>query len=340
MANAYLSDLLAQSSALQATLDSLGKSAPLTIIRNQLVSGKYQHLVLTGMGSSFHGLYPLQLRLLSSLMNVVHIETSELIHFASELVNPTSLVVAVSQSGESAEVVQLLELTRNRVTLIGVTNTPRSALAENASQVILTCAGEEASVSCKTYISALAALAWLGDELLGERTYFPALAGVPDKVAEYWSAWQDAVEILKKKIADADHIFLLGRGNSLAAAYTGGLVIKEAARVAAEGMSSAAFRHGPLELVSPHTFAMIYLGAGRTTALNARLAQDICSIGGMAETVGVGSGKPPFQLPVCSPTALPILEILPAQLLSLALADLHSSQAGHFLHISKVTVTE
>jgi glucosamine--fructose-6-phosphate aminotransferase (isomerizing) len=340
MTPSYLTDLLDQPSALQATLDHLNRQSPLTGLHQQLTSGKYHHVILTGMGSSYHGLYPLQLRLFALQTGIIRLETAELIHYARQLIDPANLIVAVSQSGQSAEVVRLLELIYNRVDLIGVTNTTGSALAEKASFPILTQAGDEATVSCKTYISALAALTWLGDQLMGENTHFPQLAGVPQKVAEYWSGWEDFVEMLSKRLAGMQNLFLLGRGDSLAAACTGALIIKEAARFGAEGMNSAAFRHGPLELISPHSFALVYRGDDATSSLNAKMVHDICAAGGQAELVGLEGGSPPFQLPSCPYPALPILEILPAQIISLALAQLRGIEAGRFVHANKVTMIE
>jgi glucosamine--fructose-6-phosphate aminotransferase (isomerizing) len=340
MTSSYLNDLLDQPSALQATLDSLSRTPPLTSFFERLTSGKYRRVILTGMGSSYHGLYPLQLRLFALPMGVIRLETAELIHYAGELIEPANLIVAVSQSGQSAEVVQLLELTHQQVDLIGVTNTPGSALAEKASLALLTCAGEETTVSCKTYISALAALAWLGDQLMGEHTHFSALADVPNKVAAYWSDWQGSVELLRQRLTAVQNLYLLGRGNSLAAACAGALIIKEAARFGAEGMNSAAFRHGPLELISPHTMALVYLGAGATATMNVKMAQDILAAGGLAEQVGMGGGSPPFHLPLCPLPALPILEILLAQMVSLALAEILGNEAGQFIHANKVTTTE
>jgi glucosamine--fructose-6-phosphate aminotransferase (isomerizing) len=340
MTASYLNDLLDQPSALQATLDGLNKNPPLSTMLNLLKSGKFQRVILTGMGSSFHGLYPLQLRLFALPIGVIRLETAELIHYAQRLIDPANLVVAVSQSGQSVEVVRLLELTKGRVTTIGVTNTAGSALAEGASLAVLTHAGEEATVSCKTYISALAALTWLGDQLLGEKTHFPALRGVPQKVADYWSGWQDSVEILSQKLRGVENLFLLGRGSSLSAACAGALIIKESARFGAEGMNCAAFRHGPLEVISPHTFALVYRGDDNSAAMNERMVQDILKMNGQAELVGMGEGSPPFHLPVSKNPALPILEILAAQMISLALAKIGGFEAGRFVHASKVTTTE
>lgn len=340
MTTSYLEDILDQPRALQATLESLNRQQPITDIVNKLTSGKYQRIILTGMGSSFAGLYPLQLRLSTLPVGVIRLETSELIHYAQALINPASLIVAVSQSGQSVEIVRLLELIQDRATVIGITNTAGSELAEQSSQPILTMAGEETSVSCKTYISALAALTWLGDQLIGEPLHFPTLEGLPYKVAEYLSGWQDCVGLLANRLAGIKQLFLLGRGFSMAAVCTGALIIKEAARFAAEGMNSAAFRHGPLEIISPQTFVMVYQGEAATSTLNTKLAQDIRSAGGLVELVSMGSGLSPFYLPECPYPALLILEILAAQMVSLALAKIQGFEAGRFIHIKKVTTTE
>jgi len=340
MATSYLIDLLDQPTALQSTLDSLSNLPPLTTVFNMLKSGKYRRVILTGMGSSYHGLYPLQLRLFDLPVGVIRLETAELIHDAHALIDPANLIVAVSQSGQSAEVVELLELTHLKINVIGVTNTPGSALAEKSSLAILTCAGEEATVSCKTYIAALAALTWLGDQLMGDGTHFQSLLSLPEKIAGYWSGWQDSVEILNQRLAGVQNLFLLGRGNSVAAACAGALIIKEAARFGAEGMHSAAFRHGPLELISPHTFALVYQGSGAVSSLNAKIVQDILDAGGQSELIQMGADSPPFYLPFCPPPALHLLEILPAQMISLALARNSGFEAGRFVHASKVTSTE
>ncbi len=83
--------------------------------------------------------------------------------------SPTgTLLVLVSQSGRSAEILRLLEAVRGQgVVTLGLTNTAESPLAREATAVVLTHAGEEATVSCKTYLATQMALAWLGEVLAG-----------------------------------------------------------------------------------------------------------------------------------------------------------------------------
>ena len=120
------------------------------------------------MGSSHHGLVPLHLRLVEAGLAPVTVESSELLHYQQALLAEGTLLVLVSQSGRSAEILRLLETVRGRgVATLAVTNTADSPLAREATATVLTHAGEEATVSCKTYLAAQMALAWLGEVLAG-----------------------------------------------------------------------------------------------------------------------------------------------------------------------------
>jgi glucosamine--fructose-6-phosphate aminotransferase (isomerizing) len=118
------------------------------------------------------------------------------------------------------------------------------------------------------------------------------------------------------------------------------LIIKEAAHFPAEGMSCAAFRHGPLDMVSPQTFTLVYEGRDPSSALNRNLVADIQKAGGVAALVETSPARDVFHLPPIPPSGLPILEILPAQMLSVALARLHDHIPGQFTWGSKVTRIE
>ena len=72
-------------------------------------SGRWQRVILTGMGSSYHALHPLLLGLLGHGIPAQMVETSELIHHAAGLIAPEALIVAVSQSGASVEILELMK---------------------------------------------------------------------------------------------------------------------------------------------------------------------------------------------------------------------------------------
>jgi glucosamine--fructose-6-phosphate aminotransferase (isomerizing) len=342
LTSSYLQDILDQPAALEATLQGFRQAPALGPFANELASRQYRQIILTGMGSSYYALHPLYLRLLNLGLCAQMIETSELVHHASALIESQNLIIAVSQSGQSAEILQLLARTGSEVSLIAVTNTPGSPLAQQSNATLITHAGTEYSVSCKTYLATLAALSWLGDGLLGEQRdeQYTKLASAAKLVAVYLERWQDHVADLVERLRPIRHLFLLGRGSSLAAVGTGGLIIKEAARFHSEGMSSAAFRHGPIEMLSPQIFALVYLGIPQTSMQNAQLVLDIRTAGGAAEAVRQGGSASPFELPSCDPVVLPLLEILPAQMCSLALAELQGIQPGQFRLAKKITTVE
>jgi glucosamine--fructose-6-phosphate aminotransferase (isomerizing) len=334
----YLRDLLAQPQAVADTLAGLRSLSPLPARALEC-----ERVVLTGMGSSLHAQTPLLLRLVRAGRTALLVETAELIHAQSALLDARTLVVAVSQSGCSAETVQLLDLIGardSRPFLIGVTNTPDSPLNRLSDAVVSLCAGPEFSVSCKTYLSTLVALEWLGGAICGDDLtgIIAELDQAAPAVEGYLAKWRPHVEQLADQCARLRHLFLLGRGASLAAVGTGALILKESTRFHAEGMSSPAFRHGPLEMVSPGLFAVVFSGDSSTAVLNDMLAHDIRAAGGRAEMVGADSNVSAFLLPATATRLLPILEMLPVQMLSLALAVLAGREPGRFKRATKVTV--
>jgi glucosamine--fructose-6-phosphate aminotransferase (isomerizing) len=338
----YLNDILNQPTAIRDTLAGLKDLSAVRPFRERLASGDLRRVMLTGMGSSYHALHPLHLTLIARGLTAQMIETSELIHHASALLEPRTLVVAVSQSGRSAEIVRLLDQARGRTSVVAVTNTVDSPLATWADAVVLTRAGSESTVSCKTYVAALAALALVGDSLSGQdvaRT-LAELEAAPEAAARYLADWEAHVAALRQRMAQVKHLIIAGRGASLAAVGTAGLIIKEAAHFPAEGMSAGAFRHGPLEMVSPELFVLVYAGNERTVDLNARLVADVRAVGGQAALVRQASEPEVFALPPAPELVRPLLEILPAQMISLALAQLRGHAAGRFEHGTKVMTTE
>jgi len=338
----YLQDLLHQPQALQDTLAVLETSKPLQTIAARLNQGKFQRVVLTGMGSSFHALHPLNLELISHGFTALMVETSELVHYKNRFFDPKTLIVAVSQSGRSAEMVRLVQTNHKSCTVVAVTNTPDSPLAKHASAAVFTQAGTEFSVSCKTYVSALMALQWLGDLLCERdlRRIRRELKQAAPAVAAYLANWKDCVDTLAQLLKSTRHLFLVGRGASLATVGTGALIVKESDHFHAEGMSSAAFRHGPFEMLGSEIFVLVFAGDAKTRDLNQRLLCDIQQQEGRAELVGKDASLPCCRIAEHGPSLRQILEILPVEMITLALALQAGREPGRFELASKVTTTE
>jgi|SRR5208283_168980 len=339
---AYFRDILDQPRALMETWKGLEAQPVLEDLAAQLRHGSFSRVVLTGMGSSYHALHPLNLELVDQGFSPIMMETSELIHYGQRFFDPSTLLVVVSQSGRSAEAVRLLELNQMRASMVAVTNTADSPLAELADAVVSTRAGEESTVSCKTYVCALLALRWLADLLClrsAERTLMEFTAA-SSAVKAYLAGTASHVRTLAKELEGVRSLFTVGRGSSLAAAGTGALIIKESDRFHAEGMSSAAFRHGPLEMLNAGIFVLVFAGDSRTRALNERLCMEIRQQGAKAFLCTPDSEFEPARIPDLPGSVRPILEILPVQMITLALAALAGREAGRFEKAAKITSTE
>lgn len=339
---AYLRDILDQPQALHDTLTALDSPKSLRSIVSKLHRGGFRTVVLTGMGSSFHALHPSNIDLINHGLMAMMVETAELVHYKNRLFDPATLIIAVSQSGQSAEMVRLLEINHRKSAVIAVTNTPDSPLAKCADVAILTKAGREFSVSCKTYVTALVGLRWLMDVLCDrdlKRTR-QELEQARPSAQSYLSDWKQHVQRFAEVLQGTRHLFLVGRGSSLAAVGTGALIVKESDHFHAEGMSSAAFRHGPFEMLSDEIFVLVFVGDHPTRDLNKRLLEDIREQRGRTEFVGDDAAFPSCKLPVAPRSVHPILEILPVQMITLALAAQLGREPGRFELASKVTTRE
>lgn len=340
MSSSFREEVLAQPQAVQDTYDLLAASELPSAFPDGIRSGMWSRIVLTGMGSSYFALLPLHVRMVKQGLAAWLVETSELLDQYRSLLTPETLVIVASQSGASAEVLHLLDAYGAGVTILGITNTPGSPLHSKTKFAVLMQAGDETSVSCKTYLATLIAQTWLGDQLLAEPIEFPTLKHIASTVEGYLSHSTTHIDYLKEPLRDVRQLFFAGRGKSLAAAGTGGLITKEAVRVPAEGLSSASFRHGPFEMVQTATFVVVFAGVGEMIPLNHRLAHDIVAAQGRAALVEVGQKSGVFTLPEVPEAALSIMEILPVQMITLALGELLNIEPGQFRFAKKVTRIE
>jgi glucosamine--fructose-6-phosphate aminotransferase (isomerizing) len=339
----YVRDILDQPRALEETLHRLEVAPAAAEIARRVGRGDFRRVVLTGMGSSHLGLVPLHLRLVEAGLAPASVESSELLYYEEGLLGPETLLVLVSQSGRSAEIVRLLDVVRGRgVSTLAVTNTPTSPLAREATATVLTHAGEEATVSCKTYLAAQMALAFLGEVLAGgdPGAARDALAPTVAGTAAYLAAWRGHVEWLAARLAGVRAVYYAGRGPSIAAARSAGLITKESTHRPAEGMSSGAFRHGPMEMLGPAVCLLVFAGAARTRALNEALVADARAAGARAFLAADDAPDEALSLPAVPDLARPVVELLPVEMVTLALAALDGREAGRFERATKVTASE
>lgn len=348
MSEAYLGEIAEQPGILArlAAGFAAAYAAPLTKVAARLKAGDFDRVLITAMGGSLHGAYPAYLELSRRLtIPVLFWDASELTQQAPEVISARSLVIAISQSGESGELRRLTETAQRPALVISVTNGTENSLARWADIAIATHAGPERTASTKTYTAGVAAVHLALAHLFGE--------GVKAE-AEVTAAAQDVQSLIDRLghetenaaafLGHEEPLVFIGRGVSFASAAMAALLTQEAAKLASQPLSGGQFRHGPLELVRENFRAVIYLGTGVARDLTIPLVEQITRLRG--KSVVIGSGAMPafdpafvwtISLPETADGLLAIHEIMPVQYLVIPQAIARGFEPAAFLNASKIT---
>jgi glucosamine--fructose-6-phosphate aminotransferase (isomerizing) len=262
---------------------SLG-AIPLKTIR-KLVTRWPPTVVFTGMGSSLFAAYPAQAFLTSVGIRAIVWETAELLHHHMKILGPDTLLVAVSQSGETVEITNLLTRLPAKAGLVAVSNVEASTLARRGNLLLPMMAGSQGTVSTKTYMCAVAVLMYLAFALArkSERPLTTALSRATDAQEKILERRDVLIPPLVEFFDHPTYAALMARGADQASAHQGALMLKEVPRVGAEAISAAQFRHGPMEIVHPAHRYIVFarrVQRSKTGELLLKLAKDIHTHGG------------------------------------------------------------
>jgi glucosamine--fructose-6-phosphate aminotransferase (isomerizing) len=238
-----------------------------------------------------------------------------------------ALVVGISQSGQSPDVVSVLkEAADQGQPTLAITNDPASPLARASQEMIELHCGEERAVGAtKTYTASLAALALLSAQLSGDRQRLEALSALPGWMEQVLSSTQYFREGTDR-YRFIDHCAVIGRGMNYGTAFEVSLKIKELARVLAEPYSSADFMHGPIAALERGFPVLLIATQGAVLRDMLALAQRLTEEG--AELLAISDqpellAKATLGMPV--PEGIPewlspLATVLPGQAFAVSLA--------------------
>lgn len=238
-------------------------------------------------------------------------------HYRARLDLSDTLVVSVSQSGSTREIVETQAWARGcGAATVAVTNVADSPLAGAADLALVTRAGPELAVpATKTYLTQLTAMAVLADALgAGLADH---LARVPDEIARLASL---DVTDAAGALAGAEHVVVSGRGLLMGTALETALKLEETCLRPVRGYSYADLRHGPISVVTGGVVAVLVAAAdGPLAAPMVELAEDLRRRG--ARILGIGGGTPFAKAcdvhlagPDLPETVAPLATMVPAQL--------------------------
>lgn len=258
-----------------------------------------------------------------------------------------ALVVGVSQSGQSPDIVSVLEEGRRQNCLtLAITNMPNSPLAKTADFVLDIHAGDEKAVAAtKTYTTELMAIAMISAALSNSDTYWNELASV-SRWAEQALALDARIAQMAQRYRYMSQCVVLGRGYNYATAFEWALKMKELTYVIAEPYSSADFQHGPIAMVEGGFPVLAVAPNGRVqesmrdmlTRLRKQKDAELVVISDDTEALALAQS--PIQLPPQIPEWLtPLVSIIPAQLFACHLTQVKGYDTETPRSITKVTET-
>lgn len=258
-----------------------------------------------------------------------------------------ALVVGVSQSGKSPDIVSVLEEGRRQgCPTLAVTNAPDSPLAQAADLVLNVYAGEEKAVAAtKTYTAELMALAMLSAALKGDEAMWADLQRLPGWVEEVLRQ-DEAIARLSQRYRYMLQCVVLGRGYNYATAFEWALKLKELTYISAEPYSSADFQHGPIAMVAGGFPVLAVAASGQVfdsmlemlTRLRRTHHAELVVISDKTEALALAQS--PIPLPTGMPEWLtPLVSIVPAQLFACHLTRVKSYDTETPRSITKVTET-
>jgi len=295
----------------EKTLDAIEKTAD--YIRNA------KNIYVTGSGTSYNSaLIAKQILLKYVKIKAEPIMSSEL-QFSPDSLEENSIIIAISQSGESADVLDAVKIGKQvNCKIIGIVNLMTSSLAREADVVIgMNCGPEIGVAATKSFTSQLVILYKIVQKLSnGEITInFENFSKSIFKILEDTTKIQE----IAKELKEVPDIYILGRGINYPIAIESALKLKELTYIHTEGIAGGELKHGPLSLMDSNVFVIIINPNDMTYSDTLTSTREIKARG--AKIIGVSDIESDvydywIEMPKIDEVLYPISEIIPIQLLS------------------------
>ncbi|MEX2288775.1 MAG: glutamine--fructose-6-phosphate transaminase (isomerizing) [Mycobacteriales bacterium] len=316
-----------------------------------------EQVVIIACGSSYHsgmvGKYAIErwCRL------PVHVELASEFRYRDPVVGRSTLVIAISQSGETADTLEALRHARSqRAWVLAVTNTIGSTISRESDAAFYTRGGPEVAVaSTKAVMTQITAMYVVGlylAQLRGTRdpdevrAHLRDLQEIPDLVVEVL-ARMDGVRELAGEIAHEPRVLFLGRHVGYPMALEGALKLKELAYVSAEGFPAGEIKHGPIALVEQGTPVVVIAPRHALQAKLVNNVQEVRARGArtiVLATDGDDSVTPyaahVIRVPDTKSLLTPLLTIVPLQVLSAEIARLRGLDVDQPRNLAKSVTVE
>jgi len=278
-----------------------------------------KNLYITGSGTSYNAA-EIAKYLMSKFAKIkINTVISSEFPFSPDDIEQDSTLIAISQSGESADVLDAVRIARKSNTnILSIVNHLNSSLSQESSLVIgLNCGPEIGVAATKSFTSQLAILYKITDKLCNG-CINPDWEKVSAIISQILSNHSKIKEIAKN-LKETSDIYVLGRGIHLSIAREAALKLKELSYIHAEGIAGGELKHGPLALMDSNVYVIIINPNDSTYNDTMNSANEIKARG--AKIIGISDKKSDVydywvEIPPIDEILYPIIEIIPIQLLA------------------------
>ena len=317
---------------------------------------RIERIVITACGTSWHSAIIGEYMLEELARIPTKVEYASEFRYKNPVVDERTLVIAISQSGETADTLAALREARKRgARVMGIVNVVGSSIARDTDFGMYLHAGPEIGVaSTKAFTSQVAALALFtlyvarrrSLSILEGRKVVKALQELPGQVATILEQ-NENIRLLAERYKDAPNFLYLGRGYQFPVALEGALKLKEVSYIHAEGYPAAEMKHGPIALIDermPVVFLAPHDGVYHKVVSNieevkARDGQVIAVVNDGSEELD-GTVDHFLRIPETHRALLPILTVIPLQLLAYHIAVLRGCNVDQPRNLAKSVTVE
>jgi len=317
-----------------------------------------KHVVIVGCGSSRHAALVGEFFIEGFARLHVDVDYASEFRYRDPLLGPDTLVVGVTQSGETADTLAAMQRARDKgAFVLSICNVPGSTAARTADSAIYTRAGPEIAVpSTKTFTTELVVFYLLGLFLASARAAMNQddirgrlrlLNRVPEQLERVLDKCSAVEAVAGRLCEDYPHVLYLGRGINFPIALEGALKLKQVSYLSAEAYPSAEIKHGPIALVDKRT--PVVLLAPRDTVYAKTLAdlEEVKARDGLVFAMAAEgdreiTGRTDYvvQIPEADPFSNPFLTVVPLQLFAYYAAVLHGIDADRPRNLAKGVIVE
>ena len=316
-----------------------------------------EHVQIIACGTSYHAGMTARYWFEEFAGVSCNVEIASEYRYRKSFVRPNSLLVTISQSGETADTLAALRLAKEQgfMSSLTICNVPGSSLVRESDMAYMMQAGAEIGVaSTKAFTVQLAGLLMLAVavghhkslDADSEKHIVQSLLSLPAKL-EQSLAMDEAIAALAEDFADKHHSLFLGRGDQYPIAMEGALKLKEISYIHAEAYAAGELKHGPLALIDADMPVIVVAPNNELVEKLKSNVEEVRARGGLMYVFADKDARfesddtmKVLEVPVCDPLIAPIIYTVPLQLLSYHVAIIKGTDVDQPRNLAKSVTVE